>query len=153
MFHLQKIATKSPPVHPHQVKAKKHHLRKITAENACAKINNKFAKTANFRAILHMASSAHRKDELMEGEMSTLPVTHLDRIVMNTTPVLHGTMIKKLRQLLTNRMIHARMARSHREVVNQLSTTQLHDVGLERVFDGQQWKLQMIDSETTQDRR
>ncbi|MEQ5774900.1 hypothetical protein J4E05_05180 [Thalassospira sp. NFXS8] len=85
--------------------------------------------------------------------MSTLPVTHLDRIVMNTTPVLHGTMIKKLRQLLTNRMIHARMARSHRELVNQLSTTQLRDVGLERVFDGQQWKLQMIDSETTQDRR
>ncbi len=85
--------------------------------------------------------------------MSTLPVTHLDRIVMNTTPVLHGTMIKKLHQFFTNRMINARLARSQRELATQLSTSQLHDIGLERVFDGQQWKLQMIASETTQGRR
>ncbi|WP_147253048.1 hypothetical protein [Thalassospira profundimaris] len=96
--------------------------------------------------------------------MSTLPITHLDRIVMNTTPVLHGALVQKLRQVLVNRMMRARMNRSQRQIIEQLSVSQLHDVGLERVFDGQNWKLQMIDAgnntarvttfgETTQGRR
>ncbi|WP_143181937.1 DUF4246 domain-containing protein [Thalassospira sp. TSL5-1] len=85
--------------------------------------------------------------------MSTLPVTHLDRIVMNTTPVPHGAMIKKMRQLFVNRMVRARLARSQRQLVDQLGDAQLYDVGLERVFDGKNWKLQMIGSETTQGRR
>ncbi|RCK44453.1 hypothetical protein TH25_19535 [Thalassospira profundimaris] len=137
---------------------------KFFPAKTCAKINIKFAKTANFRAILHMADCAHRKVKHMEGKMSTLPITHLDRIVMNTTPVLHGALVQKLRQVLVNRMMRARMNRSQRQIIEQLSVSQLHDVGLERVFDGQNWKLQMIDAgnntarvttfgETTQGRR
>ncbi|OSQ36089.1 hypothetical protein [Thalassospira mesophila] len=85
--------------------------------------------------------------------MSTLPTTHLDRIVMNTTPVPHGVTFQKLRQLFVERLVRARLARSQHQLIDQLSDTQLRDVGLERVFDGREWKLYMIHPENTPSRQ
>jgi uncharacterized protein YjiS (DUF1127 family) len=79
--------------------------------------------------------------------MSTLPTTHLDRLVMNTTPVPHAPVFAKLRQLFVERLTRARLARSQRQLIDQLNDNQLRDVGLERVFDGRDWKLHLADVE------
>ncbi|WP_339780710.1 hypothetical protein [uncultured Thalassospira sp.] len=85
--------------------------------------------------------------------MSTLPTTHLDRLVMNTTPASHAVTFQKLRQLFVKQLVNARLARSQRQLADQLSDNQLRDVGLERVFDGQNWKLQLIHTENTAPQR
>lgn len=81
--------------------------------------------------------------------MSMLPMTHLDRIVINTTPVPGSSLSKKLIQAFTTRLVRIRQARQQRQLMDQLSEHQLRDVGLERVHDGHDWHLHPIEQPKT----
>ncbi|MFH1805179.1 MAG: hypothetical protein ABID63_09870 [Pseudomonadota bacterium] len=51
--------------------------------------------------------------------------------------------LRRIGTVLLNRMVHFRLQRSHRRLMDQLDDRQLDDVGLERHFDGRDRVLRM----------
>ncbi|MCK2166209.1 MULTISPECIES: hypothetical protein [Thalassospira] len=76
--------------------------------------------------------------------MTYRPPTKAQDFDIRTDPIANRVPFGRLIDKITNYSADARKRKNEREVMAHLSDDQLRDVGLQRTFDGHQWRVTRI---------
>jgi|TARA_A100001391_G_scaffold71241_1_gene45492 uncharacterized protein YjiS (DUF1127 family) len=82
--------------------------------------------------------------ENQEDIMAYQPPTKAQNFDIRTDPIANRVPFGRLINKIASYSLDARKRKNEREVMAHLSDDQLRDVGLQRTFDGNQWRVTRI---------